>query len=182
MNRGEFLQRLHPSEPQHRAFSSTDWPVRIFSPVVQPATHFAAVAVAQLSHRCRVGSQPICDDRLGATVPLQCLLQEPQCRGFVPFLSDVALQDITLVIDRTPQIMHLAVDLHVELAALAFGSSRCRRYCRKPRIRLIRWRRMSSANSGPKRFHHSRTVSWQTSMPRSTRRSSKFRRLSGNRT
>jgi len=41
---------------------------------------------------------------------------------------------------------------------------------------------MSAANSGPNRFHHSRTVSWQMSMPRSNNRSSTFRRLSGNRT
>ncbi len=42
-----------------------------------------------------------------------------------------------------------------------------------------RWR-MSAANIGPNRFHQSRTVSWQISIPRSNRRSSTFRKLSGN--
>src|SRR5690606_33904723 len=37
----------------------------------------------------------------------------------------------------------------------------------KPRIRLTRWRRMSEANIGPNLFHHSRTVSWHRSIPRS---------------
>lgn len=49
-------------------------------------------------------------------------------------------------------------------------------------MRLTRWRRISPANSGPKRFHQSRTVSWHTSMPRSNSRSSTFRSDSGNRT
>jgi hypothetical protein len=41
---------------------------------------------------------------------------------------------------------------------------------------------MSAANTGPNLFHHSRTVSWHRSMPRSNSKSSTFRRLSGNRT
>jgi len=46
-------------------------------------------------------------------------------------------------------------------------------------MRFTRWRRMSAANIGPNRFHHSRTVSWQRSMPRSKSKSSTFRKLSG---
>ena len=41
---------------------------------------------------------------------------------------------------------------------------------------------MSPANNGPNLFHHSRTVSWQMSIPRSNKRSSTFRKLSGKRT
>lgn len=52
----------------------------------------------------------------------------------------------------------------------------------QPFIRFTRWRRISAAKSGPNLFHHKRTVSWQTSIPRSNRRSSTLRRLSGNRT
>ena len=49
-------------------------------------------------------------------------------------------------------------------------------------MRLTRCRRTSAANSGPNLFHHSRTVSWQITMPRSASRSSTFRKLSGKRT
>jgi hypothetical protein len=49
-------------------------------------------------------------------------------------------------------------------------------------IRLTRCRRISAANSGPNLFHHSRTVSWQMSMPRSASRSSTLRNDRGNRT
>jgi hypothetical protein len=38
-----------------------------------------------------------------------------------------------------------------------------------------RLRRISPANIGPNRVHHSRTVSWQMSMPRSNSRSSTLR-------
>ena len=41
---------------------------------------------------------------------------------------------------------------------------------------------ISLANIGPNRFHQSRTVSWQMSMPRSNSRSSTFRSDSGYRT
>ena len=42
-------------------------------------------------------------------------------------------------------------------------------------MRSTRLPRISAANSGPKRFHQKRTVSWQISMPRSASRSSTFR-------
>jgi len=45
---------------------------------------------------------------------------------------------------------------------------------------LTRWRRMSAANNGPNLFHHSLTVSWQMSMPRSNIRSSTLRSDKGN--
>ena len=46
-------------------------------------------------------------------------------------------------------------------------SSRCHRRFDQLR-RATRRRLISPANSGPKRFHQNLTVSWQTSMPRST--------------
>jgi hypothetical protein len=49
-------------------------------------------------------------------------------------------------------------------------------------MRLTRLRRTSPANIGPNLFHHSRTVSWQMSIPRLNSRSSTFLRLSGKRT
>ena len=42
-----------------------------------------------------------------------------------------------------------------------------------------RFRRISAANTGPNRFHQSRTVSWQMSMPRPNGRSSTFLSDSG---
>ncbi len=46
---------------------------------------------------------------------LQCLLEEPHSRRFITFLRDVALKDLALVIDRSPQVMGLAIDLYEHL-------------------------------------------------------------------
>lgn len=48
-------------------------------------------------------------------MPLQRLLHEPQCRRFVPILGDVAFQDLTFVIDGSPQVLRLAIDLYEHL-------------------------------------------------------------------
>ena len=42
-------------------------------------------------------------------------------------------------------------------------------------MRSTRFRRISAANIGPKRFHQKRTVSWQMSIPRAASRSATFR-------
>ena len=44
-------------------------------------------------------------------MPLQRLLQRDQDREFISGFRDIALQNLTLVINRTPQVMPLAVDL-----------------------------------------------------------------------
>src|SRR3954447_23974856 len=46
---------------------------------------------------------------------LERLLHEPERCGLVALLGHEALEDLTFVIDRTPQVAHLAVDLHVHL-------------------------------------------------------------------
>ncbi|GEM_PF-1763406 len=65
----------------------------IFSPIVQPPAHLAAVLVAEFLHRCGVGSEAVGDDLLGFPVPLQRLLQECQGRGFVSLLGDIGFED-----------------------------------------------------------------------------------------
>lgn len=46
---------------------------------------------------------------------LQRLLEEAQSRGFVSFLRHIALENLALVVDRPPQIVRLAIDLHEHL-------------------------------------------------------------------
>src|SRR3546814_3552280 len=80
-------------ESQHCAFSSSERKVRVFGPIVQPAAHLAAIEISQLTHRCRIGSQPVGDDCLSPAVPLQRFLQERQSCRFVALSSDVTLED-----------------------------------------------------------------------------------------
>ena len=46
---------------------------------------------------------------------LQRFLHEPERGVFVSGFGDVALEDLALVIDRSPEVDHLAVELHVHL-------------------------------------------------------------------
>ncbi len=58
----------------------------------------------------------------------------------------------------------------------------CKVRMRLKRIIARSLRRISAANTGPKRFHQKRTDSWLISIPRSCSKSSTFRSDSGNRT
>ena len=182
MDRGELLQRRRAPKSLHRTLSSAERQVRVFHPIVLPPPHLAAVQIAEIAHRRRVGSQTVSDHGFDPAVTLQCLLQKHKSRSFVPFFGDVGFQDFALVIHGSPQVMPLAVDVGYATLRDTNTSSRCHRQCRKPRIREQRRRRISAANIGPNRFHQNRTVSWQMSMPRSNSKSSTFLSDSGNRT
>ena len=92
----------------------------IFDPVVEPAAHLPTIKISQLSHRDGIGSQAVGDDLVRPTVALQRLLHERQSRSFVALLCDEALQDLAFVIDRAPQVMPLAIDLHEHLIKMPF--------------------------------------------------------------
>lgn len=65
MDRGELLQSLHPSEPEHGALSPSDRQVTAFSAIVRPPPHFLLVRVPKQLHRRLVRPQAISGDRLG---------------------------------------------------------------------------------------------------------------------
>src|SRR3546814_3637124 len=69
------------------------------------------------------------------------------------------------MIDRAPEVMHLAIDLHVHLVEVPAPL---------PEPTHVRGPLFSDLAG-----HHSRTVSWQMSIPRSNSRSSTFRSDSG---
>ena len=49
---------------------------------------------------------------------LERLLHEPQGRVLIPCFGDVAFEDLTFLIDRPPQVDHLAAQLHVHLVEM----------------------------------------------------------------
>jgi hypothetical protein len=106
----ELLECLHSAKPQHRPLSSSERQVAVLHPVVLPSAHLAAVEIAQLAHRGRVGSEPVGDYGPRSAVAFQGFPQKFQSRRFVPGLCDERFQYLALVINRTPQIMPLAVD------------------------------------------------------------------------
>ena len=87
----------------------------VLDPVVGPASHLALIAITQLGHRGAVRAQAVFGDRLWRTVALQSPLHKAQRRSFVPFPGDEGFQDLPFLIDRTPQLHHLTIQLHVHL-------------------------------------------------------------------
>jgi hypothetical protein len=89
-------------------------PVR--SPAIARApTCLLSLGVADLFHRRAVGPQPVGDDDLRAAIALHRFLDELQRRGLVTGLGDEGFQHFAFVIHRPPQVVELAIDLHVDL-------------------------------------------------------------------
>jgi hypothetical protein len=115
MDSDEFLQRLRPTEFEHRRLSSTKRLVGILSPIVLPTTNLPAFEVADFPHGRAVGAQPVGNDDLRTAIASHSLLEESQGAGPIPPLADKEFQHLALVIDRPPKIMELAVDLDQNL-------------------------------------------------------------------
>jgi hypothetical protein len=69
MDAGEFLESFHPPKPEHRSFSSAKAEMAIFGAVVQPPANFPPVEIAQVAHRCRIGSEAVGDNLHGRIHP-----------------------------------------------------------------------------------------------------------------
>lgn len=102
-----------------------------FSSIVEPAAHLLTLKIAEITHLGRIGFEAIGDDRLGPSVILQCLLEEVTGRLFIQIFGDIALENLTFVIDCSPKVW-------VSPLILTNTSSICQRQFLKPRIRLIR--------------------------------------------
>ena len=59
-------------------FSSSEWQVRIFRPIVHPAASFLLVSIADILHRRAVGSEFVGHQDMRATVAPHCFLEEFQ--------------------------------------------------------------------------------------------------------
>jgi hypothetical protein len=69
MDGAEFLQRLHPSKPQHRPLSSSKRLMRVFAPVIGPAAYLLTIRDTDFLHRRSVGPKTVSGDCLGAAMP-----------------------------------------------------------------------------------------------------------------
>jgi len=98
-------------------------------------------------------------DRVDRSVVLRRFLYELESVHLIAFLGDVALFHFPLFVERSPEVVGLAVDNRLEALRVTNISSRCQRRLRQPRSRLILFRLRSVANSGPILFDQNRTVS-----------------------
>ena len=70
MDGGEFLQTSHLPKPEHGSLSSSKWKVRILRLIVQPATRFLPVRVADDFHCGAIGTQFVRHDDVRFAVAL----------------------------------------------------------------------------------------------------------------
>ena len=54
MGGGKLLESFHIPELRHRSFSSSEWLVGIFRPVVEPTTALVIGSITDHIHRCAV--------------------------------------------------------------------------------------------------------------------------------
>lgn len=87
----------------------------VFNPVVGPTSDLLLVGVSKLLHRRTVGAQTIRRDRVGLSVALERLLHKGERCLLITRFCNVALEDFAFLIDRSPEVYHLAVELHVQL-------------------------------------------------------------------
>lgn len=127
--------------------------------VVGPAANPLFVAIAERVHCSAVGAQTVSGDGFCRSVPLQRLLDEGKGSLLVAGLGDVTLQNLALLVDGTPQIMHLCADVGYAALRVTYISSGCHCQCLNPFIRDTRCLRISAANNGRNRFHQKHTVS-----------------------
>jgi hypothetical protein len=77
-----------------------------------------------------VGSEPVGDDGLCPAMAFQSLLDEGEGGGLVAGLGYVGFQHLTLVIHGSPELVHLPIDLYVDLVEMPspvaeHAASRC---------------------------------------------------------
>jgi len=117
---GKFLQRFHLAKSLHSPLSSSKGKVRILNPIVEMPAHFAPINIAQFLHCSGVRSEAVGDDAFCFSVTFQSFLHEAQSRRFIPFLGDVAFEDLTFLINSPPEVNHLAIELHIHLIKMPF--------------------------------------------------------------
>ena len=76
MDGDEFLQTSHAFETLHCVFASSKREVRVLDTVVESPARPLFFKRDHFSERSLLGSEAICEDLLGATVPLHQFLEE----------------------------------------------------------------------------------------------------------
>ncbi|GHA99472.1 hypothetical protein GCM10009069_22820 [Algimonas arctica] len=83
-------------------FLSSEWSMGILRSIALILFGVLTFLIADIAHGSAVGSELVCDDYSGSSVPFHRLLPEPMRRQFIAFLGDIALQDLPFVIDGPP--------------------------------------------------------------------------------
>lgn len=101
----------------------------IFDPAIFPPPYYSAISDAKLFERGWIGFETIGHDLDRASMTFQGFLEETQSCLFVQLFRDIAFQDLAFVIDGTPQVMGLTIDVRYAALRVTKTSSACQRHC-----------------------------------------------------
>ena len=82
------------------------------------AARLATAHVANLLHGRTIRTEFVCDDDFRIAVSFHCFPEEFQGCCLVPLLGRIGFQNLAFVIDRPPQVVRLAADLHKDLVQM----------------------------------------------------------------
>ena len=90
----------------------------VFGSIVEPAAAELTALDTDLIHRSALGGQAVGHDGFGPVVALHRTLEKRQRRLAIAALRGEDLQHLTFVIDGSPEIVRLAIDLHEDFVQM----------------------------------------------------------------
>ncbi len=84
----------------------------VLTAIVQPTTCFLRCFISNYLHRGTVRTQSVRYNHLRFPIPFHDFLKKNHCCLAVASLGNKGFQNLTLVVNGTPQVICLAIDLH----------------------------------------------------------------------
>ena len=110
MEGGKFLEGLRVPEPRHCSFSSSEWLVRVFGPVIEPTSTFLSLQDANRLHRGAVRSEPVRHDGVRLAVALHRPFKKLYGGLLISPFRGEYFEYLAFVIHGAPEVMCLAID------------------------------------------------------------------------
>ena len=83
--------------------------MRIFGAIIEPPTEGLNSCITNRGQRGPVGPKPICNNQIRSAIAFHGALQKGERRTAIPPFRSKDLKHFAFVIDRTPEVKHLAV-------------------------------------------------------------------------
>ena len=83
--------------------------------IVLPTPHFLAFDIPKIAHCSFVRGQAIRGDFIARAMALERLSHEAQSSLLIAGLGDIAFEDFSFLVHRTPKVVRLTIDLNEHL-------------------------------------------------------------------
>ena len=97
--------------------------MRILSSIVHPAPRFLLVSIYYDHHRCAIGTQFVRYNNSRSAIAFHGISFEFQSGFAISVLTHITFPNFTFVINGSPEVMRLSIDLYEDLVQSAIASS-----------------------------------------------------------